>query len=122
MSLLRWSGRLIGSLYFAFFAFMLLGHLFGDEPFAEKPLTGIEIAIFIAIGVSQLGVVLCWWKPLLGGGVMVIGWVGLICLQWFLILNPFFGLPAIAGVLLILAAWRERFSRGRVALEPASLE
>ena len=121
-SLLRWAGRLIGSGYFLFFMFMLLAHVFGDEPVSERSLSQVEVAMFVAIGISQVGVLLCWWKPLFGGSVMLIGWAGLICLDWSLIWNLFFALPAIAGILLIVAAWRERFSRGRVALEPASLE
>jgi hypothetical protein len=102
--------------------FMLLAHVCGDEPVSERPLGHVEIGMFVMIGISQLGVLLCWWKPLLGGWIMVIGWVGLICLQWFLILNPFFGLPAIAGVLLILAERGREVNRDREVPAPASPE
>lgn len=120
--MLRLGGRLVGSFYVAFFTFMLLAHVFGSEPVAEKPLTPVEIGIFVAIGVSSLGAVVCWWKAVPGACLMLIGWAALISLQWFLLLNPFFGLPAIAGILLIVAARRDRLSRARAARAPASPE
>ncbi len=120
--LLRLAGRLIGSGYFLFFMFKLLAHVFGDEPVSRRPLSQVEVGMFVMIGISQLGVLLCWWKPLFGGSVMLIGWGGLICLDWSLLWNLYFAPPAIAGILLIVAAWRERFSRGRMALESASPE
>jgi hypothetical protein len=119
---LRWAGRLVGSLYFAFFMFFLLAHLFGSEPDDLNSLTAVEIGVFITIGISQLGVMLCWWRALPGAYVMLIGWVGLICLQWFLIFSPFFGLPAIAGALLILAARRDRISPAGAAAEKGCRE
>jgi len=112
---MRWAGRLVATFYLAFFLFFLLAQVFGREPDEPKPLTSVEVGMFIAIGVSQIGVLLCWWKSQLGAYVMLTGWVGLIALQWFLIFNPFFGLPAVAGVLLIVAARRERISAGAAA-------
>ncbi|MDP7070560.1 MAG: hypothetical protein QF561_04340 [Phycisphaerales bacterium] len=98
---LRWVGRGLGVFYVAFFGFFLIAHLVGDEPVSEQPLTPGEVGIFIAIGASVLGVGLAFWKAHLGGGVMLASWIAMIAIDWHIVVNIFFGIPAIAGALLI---------------------
>ena len=50
---MRWAGRLVATFYLAFFLFFLLAQVFGREPDEPKPLTSVEVGMFIAIGVSQ---------------------------------------------------------------------
>ncbi len=104
---LLWIGRGLGVFYVAFFGFFLLAHLVGDEPASEQPLTPSEIGIFIAIGASAVGVGLSFWKACIGGVVMFVSWGAMIALDWHIVANIFFGISAIAGVLLIASSMRQ---------------
>ena len=61
--------------------------------------------MFVAIGVTILGVALSFWKAAWGGWIAVAGWAGLVMLDWPVLFNPYFGMAAVAGVLLILGSW-----------------
>lgn len=106
----RWSGRLLGSFYFAFFMFFLMAYVIGGDFPPPQGLSPSEVAIFAAIGVSQVGVLLSWWQGVLGGYVMLAGWASLMCVEWNLVFNIFFGLPAVAGVMLITSPRRPSVS------------
>ncbi len=119
---LRWTGRGLGLFYVAFFGFFLFAHLFGDEPVASQPLTPRELGIFIAIGTSAIGVGLSFWKACIGGVVMALSWVAMIALDWHIVVNIFFGLPAIAGSLLIASSCARTPHSAAEAQEPVSRE
>ncbi len=99
-----WVGGGIGGFYALFFLFFLVAHLMGDDAVGEQPLSGREIGMFVAIGVTMVGVGVSMWRPAVGGWLAVSGWVGLVALDWAVLFNPYFGMAAVAGVLLILGS------------------
>ncbi|MDP7028681.1 MAG: hypothetical protein QF733_00490 [Phycisphaerales bacterium] len=102
---LKWVGRGVGACYVAFFLFFLVAHLMGDEPSGLQPLSGSEVAMFVAIGVTIAGVLVSFWKAGAGGWCALAGWMALVGIDWPVVFNPYFGMAAVAGVLLILGSW-----------------
>lgn len=72
LMLLLWLARITATISAGFLLFMVLGHLFGNEPHGNPPTTGEMVALaFFPTGLI-LGLLLGWkWEGL--GGAVVIG-------------------------------------------------
>ena len=96
----------IGLFYVAFFLFFLIAHLIGDGPDSGTPISLVERLMFVAIGVSCVGVLVSLWKRTLGAWLAIVGCLLLVGLDWHALINPFFPLPLLAGVLILIGNQR----------------
>ena len=112
-TLLFWSARITGTLVLVFLVFMVIGHVTGD---ANGPKGMVfedrsEMLQFILFPVcSIIGLSLAYWRPLLGGEIVLISLTILIAIRNDLLQITFFGMM-LPGVLYLLLGLRDRFTR-----------
>jgi len=112
-TLLFWSARITGTLVLVFLVFMVIGHVTGD---ANGPkgmvFEGLsEMLQFILFPVcSIIGLSLAYWRPLLGGEIVLISLTILIAIRNDLLQITFFGMM-LPGVLYFLLGLRDRITR-----------
>jgi len=70
----KWIAYIFGGIITAFFLFMIIAHLIDTaikmDWVALKPK---EITLFVFLGISLFGLILAYWKQLIGGIIAIIG-------------------------------------------------
>jgi len=109
-TLLFWSARITGTLVLAFLVFMVIGHLTGDANgpngmvFEDRS----EVLQFILFPVcSIIGLSLAYWRPLLGGEIVLISLTILIAIRIDLLQLTFLAMM-LPGILYFLLGIRDR--------------
>ena len=105
ITVLRWSADIFGGLITLFFLIMLMGNI--GQSFAEnswKPLNPMELLMFFFLGVSIAGLILAYFKRLLGARLTMVGLLLFILTETFLkgklfVDNFFFNMVFIAGTM-----------------------
>ncbi len=95
----RWVGRILGSMFLLLFLIMLIA----DGPPNPLEITLRESAMFGALCLAQVGVIVSWWRALLGGFVILGGWVALVTLEGSLLLSSWFAVLPSAALCLVAA-------------------
>lgn len=119
---LRWAGRGLGLVTFAFVAWFLVAHLVageGPNPFRMSP---VELALFVTLFTAVAGMLVGWRWELTGGAMVVAGMLLFIAIEraaggtwphgWVI-----WSLP-LPGVLYLLAQGFEAFSASRRKVTP----
>lgn len=111
---LRWIARGIGTLWAAFFLFILVGELFT----ASDPITWEGVGVGVLSFTVSAGVMIAWWRERLGGWIAVLGALAFSVFIYFSAgRNQLWAMSVVAGPfllsgLLFLAAHRRSKSRG----------
>lgn len=106
--IMRWTGRVVGSLLVGLFVLIFVGESFGEgslEPLLH--LTPVEVIEWLAVLLAIAGMVAAWWRERLGGWLAVAGGVIFNVVEsisegwprpvWFAILFTVVGLLFIAA-------------------------
>jgi hypothetical protein len=102
----RWTARILGGALLLLFLAFALG-----EGFGEKPPSSTELTMFGCLGVMSLGVLVAYWREIIGCILLLFGYAGFAIWDRSLNLgNPFVLFPVVA--ILYALAWGSGRSRG----------
>lgn len=105
--ILHWFGRVTAIALFAIWMMFAVGE--GFPPLWRQPL--LVQLMFAGWGLIFLGYLVGWWRPAIGGSIVVAGLIGQILVEWSKrgdLLGPWFFLFAAPGVIYLVAAWIKR--------------
>ena len=99
-TVIRWTARILGSLFLAFVLFFLIAYTFGSDESGEGFRSTGEFITFLFFPISTvIGLGLAWKWEGLGGFITVSGMVGLFSMRPDLLASPYMLVPAIPGIL-----------------------
>ena len=103
--LVRWTTQIVSVLLLGLFGFIAVGELLADLGQTPACLAGIEVLMFLALGVMLLGILLAFWRVLLGCSLILAGYIWFTLMdQDFNLTNPFIVFPAVV-ILYAISFW-----------------
>lgn len=99
---IRWTARISGLLILLFLSFFLLSSVFGHEKFGAFR-NNLELLMFICFPISTiLGLGCAFWRPVVGGLVVLVGLGVLFWIRPLLARNIYLLAPVIPAILFIV--------------------
>ena len=96
---LRWTARILGGALLLFFLAFVLG-----EGFGQKSLSSTELSMFVCLGAMSLGILVAYWREMIGCILIFCGYAGFaICDRSLNLDSPFVLFPVVA--ILYAFAW-----------------
>ena len=105
VTLIRWVAHVLSILILCFFAVMFGGELMQGRTPDLKPQ---EILVFVAMAVQLIGLLIAFRKAMLGGLMVLVGFLLQAVVMPGSALNPYFAVLPFIGLLRISCAWLRR--------------